>query len=302
MCVNNIYTDIRPDGHHRTWSEIDVCKNVRAELPCEGLKSLRHPPGYKRTEPRSPITYSHGQLPPTPPLSYHSDHTSDSERSSKRRPSTYAAEPKVIDINRRRSLRHDRQGSKDRVSYMSSSPLSRTPPLHPHGMPASPIPDVYDTYEPTYRDVDKHERPTSSHGHAPVSVEIIDKRAHGHRRQSSSTKTSSSHGSTDDGRRQRRPSEHHDDQYWQRKKESEIARQNEAIANRTPVPQTPQTPRYRRGSVAVASIMPVAERMRLEEERAQRQRKKEVEAQEREIEAQKQRLKDRMSRRPYNYI
>ncbi|KAI2642510.1 hypothetical protein GGS21DRAFT_498206 [Xylaria nigripes] len=302
MCVKNLYTDVRSDGRHRSWSEMDYCRNIRAGLPCDGVTSLRHPPGYKRPEPRSPVTYNHGQLPPTPPRSYQSDHTSDSERSSKRRSSIYSSEHKPTDIGRRRSLRHERQTSRDPSSHMSSSPLSRTPPRHQPTMPASPISD---SYEATNREADKHERPTSSHGQPSINIEIVNSRSHGHRRQSSSTKTSSSHGSADEGRGQRRGSDlQHDDQYLQRKKkESEIARQNEAIANRTPVPPAPSAPRYRRGSVAIPPILPVVEqRMRLEEEKEQRQRKKEAEAKEREADALKQRLKDRMSFKGQSYL
>ncbi|KAI1435802.1 hypothetical protein GGR50DRAFT_288958 [Xylaria sp. CBS 124048] len=316
MCVNNIYTDIRPDGHH-SWCEMDQCKNIRAGLRCEGVTSLRHPPGYKRTEPRSPVTYSLGQMPPTPPQSYHSDQTSDSERSSKRRSSVYNSDPKVIDIQRRRS-RHERQVSKEHGAYLSSSPLSRSPSLRSHGMPPSPVLDVYDTYEPTYRDVHKHERPTSSHGLPAIDIEVHATRVQGHRRQASnsshgsvdegrrqtsSIKTNSSRGSVDEGRRPRRLSEvQPDDQHRQRKKETEIARQNEAIANRVP-PQVSATPRYRRGSVSVATLIPATERMRLsDEDRPQRHHRKEIDAEDRESEAMKRRLKDRMSLKTHTYV
>ncbi|GAW19128.1 hypothetical protein ANO14919_086120 [Xylariales sp. No.14919] len=284
MCVKEIFTEMRPDGRLRHWSEGDYCPNSLHGQFCDRTKELRHPPGYRRTEPRS-LGYNHGQPPPTPPLSYHSDHTSDSERSSKRRSGIYIDDRRVVDVNRRRSSRHERHGSGDRL-YAGSSPLSRTPPLYPRSIPSSPV-DAYDTYEHSYRDVDEppHSRSRSRSRERPTSikVEIINERPKTHRRQGSSSKTSSSRDSNEGERRQRRLSDlHHGDQQRQRRKESEIARQNEAIANRTPVPHVPSSPRYRRGSVA---IVPVEERLRL----------KEAAAREREEEAQRQRLKDRFN-------
>ncbi|KAI0460651.1 hypothetical protein F5B21DRAFT_452621 [Xylaria acuta] len=208
----------------------------------------------------------------------------------------------MLDVNRRRSSRHERQGSGERVVYMSGSPLSRTlsrtPPHHPRSLSPSPVPDLYNAYESSsYRDVEKRERPAS------FTVEIINERPKSHRRQGSSSKTSSSRDSIDEERRQRRLSEvHHGDQQWQRRKQSEIARQNEAIANRTPVPHVPSSPRYRRGSVSIAPVVSVPERMRMDEEKKQRHReKKEAEAVERELEAQRQRLKDRFNFKNYHY-
>ncbi|KAI8948791.1 hypothetical protein F4801DRAFT_439038 [Xylaria longipes] len=298
MCVREIFTDVRPDGRQRTWSEADFCPNARHGQFCDRTQELRRPPGYRRTEPRS-STYSHGQLPPTPPLSYHSDHTSDSERSSRRRSGIYISDNKVLDVNRRRSSRHERQGSGERHVYMSGSPLSRTlsrtPPRHPRSLSPSPVPDLYNAYESSsYHNVEKRERPTS------FTVEIINERPKSHRRQGSSSKTSSSRDSIDEERRQRRLSDlHHGDQHRQRKKENEIQRQNEAIASRTPVPTSP---RYRRGSVSIAPIVSVPERMRMDEEKKQRIReKREAEAMEREVEAQRQRLKDRFNFKNYQY-
>ncbi|KAI0535519.1 hypothetical protein GGR58DRAFT_478799 [Xylaria digitata] len=275
MCVKEIFTEQRPDGRLKTWTEGDYCSNAVYGKFCDRTQELHHPPGFRRPEPRT-LAYSHSQLPPTPPLSYHSDHTSDSERSSKRRSGIYINDQRVIDVNRRRSSRHERHGSGDRIVYVGSSPLSRTPPLYQRSIPSSPARDAYDTYEPSYRDVDdrsrSRERPTS------IKVEIINERpksSHHHRRQGSSSKTASSRDSNEEERRQRRHSDlHHGDQSRQRKKESEIARQNEAIASRTPVPQAPSSPRYRRGSVAIIPTVPVQERMRVKEEEAQKQRLK----------------------------
>ncbi|KAF2964840.1 hypothetical protein GQX73_g8723 [Xylaria multiplex] len=288
MCVKEIFTDQQPDGRLKTWSEGDYCSNTQYGKFCDRTKELHHPPGYRRSEPR----YGHGQLPPTPPLSYHSDHTSDSERSSKRRSGIYINDQRVIDVNRKHSSRHERHGSGDRIVYVGSSPLSRTPPLYSRSIPSSPVRDAYDTYEPSYRDVGdrsrSRERPTS------IKVEIINERPKSshHRRQGSSSKTASSRDSNEEERRQRRHSDlHHGDQTRQRKKESEIARQNEAIASRTPVPQVPSSPRYRRGSVAIIPPVPVQERMRAKEE----------EVRERELEAQKQRLKDRFKFKSYHH-
>ncbi|KAI3343606.1 hypothetical protein F4824DRAFT_14837 [Ustulina deusta] len=284
MCTKEIFTEMRPDGRLVTWTDGQYCHNTRPGRYCERTKELHHPQGYRRAESRSP-TYNHGQLPPTPPLSYHSDYTSDSERSSKRRSGIYINDQKVVEVNRRRSSRHKRDGSGDRLVYVSSSPLSRTPPLYQYSVPSSPARDVY---EPSYRDVDDHER--SRERPASIKVEIINEQPKSHRRQGSSSKANSSRDSTGDERRQRRHSDlHHGDQQRQRRKETEIARQNEAIANRTPVPHVPSSPSYRRGSVAIIPTIPVQERRRLKEE----------EAREREVEAQRQRLKDRFEFKPY---
>ncbi|KAI1363695.1 hypothetical protein F5Y08DRAFT_340402 [Xylaria arbuscula] len=281
MCVKEIFTEVRPDGRVRNWAEGDYChRSVRGQF-CERTQELRHPPGYRRSETRVP-TYGHGQLPPTPPLSYHSDYTSDSDRSSKRRSGSYINDHNVVEISRRRSSRHKRDGSGDRLVYLSSSPLSRTPPLYP----SSPVADVYDTYEPSYRD----DRERSRSRPPSVHVEIINERPKGHQRQGSS-KTSSSE---EERRRRRSSSVHHGDQHRLRnKKETEIARQNEAIANRTAIPQVPASPRYRRGSVAIIPPVAVQERMRLKEEEALARER------ERESEAQRRRLKDRFEFKPY---
>ncbi|KAK5631793.1 hypothetical protein RRF57_007507 [Xylaria bambusicola] len=287
MCVKEIFSEMRPDGRILTWSEGDFChKSIRGQF-CERTQELRHPPGYRRSEPRV-SSYSHGQLPPTPPLSYHSDYTSDSDRSSKRRSGTYINDHNVVEVSRRRSSKHKRDGSGDRLVYLSSSPLARTPPLYQHNVPPSPVSGVYDTYEPNYRDVDDNER--SRPRPASVHVEIINERPKSHRRQGSS-KTSSS---GEERRPRRSSSVHHGDQHRLHKKETEIARQNEAIANRTPVPQVPSSPpRYRRGSVAIVPTIAVQERMRMKEEAAlERER-------EREQEAQRRRLKDRFEFKQY---
>ncbi|KAI0971048.1 hypothetical protein F4678DRAFT_433551 [Xylaria arbuscula] len=283
MCVKEVFTEMRPDGRLRTWAEGDFCSNSRRGDFCDRTQELRHPPGYRRSESRSP-RFNHG-LPPTPPLSYHSDHTSDSERSSRRRSGIYINDHKVVEVNRRRSSRHRRDGSGDRVVYVGSSPLSRTPPLYQYSAPPSP---VYDTYEPSYRDREVEDRERSRERRASIKVEIINEQPKSHRRQGSSSKTSS-RDSTGDERRHRRLSEvHHGDQHRRSKKDSEIARQNEAIANRTAVP-TASSPRYRRGSVAIVPTISVQERMRLKEE----------ETRERESEAQKRRLKDRFEFKSY---
>ncbi|KAI0405754.1 hypothetical protein F4802DRAFT_170408 [Xylaria palmicola] len=300
MCVKEIFTDVQPDGRLRTWSEAEYCSNARHGQFCDRTQELRRPPGYRRSEPRS-SAYNHIQMPPTPPHSHHSDYNSDSERSSRRRSGIYINDHKVLDVNRRRSSRHERQDSADRVVYPGGSPLSRTlsrtPPHYRRSVPSSPVPDLYDSPgSSSYREDRERDRPT-------IKVEIINERPNSHRRQGSSSKTSSSRDSNDEERRQRRLSDlHHGDQHRQRRKDSEIARHNEAIANRIPVPQVPSSPRYRRGSVSVAPVMSVQERIRLEEERKQRHwEKKEAAALEREREAEKQRLKDRFTFKNYHY-
>ncbi|GAP91153.1 hypothetical protein SAMD00023353_5600500 [Rosellinia necatrix] len=292
MCIREVFTEVRPDGRLRTWSEADYCTNSRHGQYCDRTQELRRPPGYRRPEPRS-STYAHGQLPPTPPLSYHSDYASDSERSNKRRSAIYINDHKMLDVNRRHSLRHERQPSGERIVYMGGSPLartlSRTPPLYPRSGSSSP---ARGTYEPTYRETDSRdrERPTS------IKVEIINKQPKSHHRAGSASKTSSSRDSIEDERRQRRLSDIHYE--TRQNKETKIAQQNEAIANRAPIPSPHGQPSlsYRRGSVSIPPVMSEIERMRLEEEKKQRRReKKEAEARERELESQKQRLKNRFS-------
>ncbi|KAI0486673.1 hypothetical protein F4859DRAFT_309751 [Xylaria cf. heliscus] len=298
MCVREIFTEVRPDGRIKTWSEADLCPNSRHGQLCDRTQELRRPPGYRRAEIRG-STYGHSQLPPTPPLSYHSDYTSDSERSSKRRSGIYINDHKVLDVNRRRSSRHEKQDSGEGIFYTTGSPLSRTlsrtPPHHPRSLSPSPGPDVYKSS--SYRDVENRDRPAS------LTVEIINERPKSHRRQGSSSKTSSSRDSIDEERLHRRLSEvYHGDQHRQIRKETEIARQNEAIASRSPVPHVPSSPRYRRGSVSLTPVLSVQERMRIDEEKKQRLReKRDAEALEREHEAQKQRLKDRFSFKNYHY-
>ncbi|KAI8626917.1 hypothetical protein F5Y19DRAFT_194679 [Xylariaceae sp. FL1651] len=300
MCEKEIYTETGPDGRVRTYSEPTyLCPNSRHGEYCDKTKEFRLPPGHRRSDPASP-PHSYRQFPPTPPMSSHSENTSDSERSSKRRSGVYINGQKILDISRKRSLRHERNGSGDRGVYVDNSSLSRTPPLYQHSTPSSPITDVYDAYEPVYREtiVDERDRPTSSHIRPAIKVKITNERSpKGHHRHGSSSKTSSSRDSSGDERRQRRASDlHYEEKQRQQKLESEIHRQNEAIANRMPVPHAPASPRYRRGSVVVDPLVSMTERLRLDEEKARRRReKKEAEAREREIEAQKQRLKERMT-------
>ncbi|KAI1157507.1 hypothetical protein F5B18DRAFT_644781 [Nemania serpens] len=300
MCVNEIFTELRPDGRQRTWSEADLCSRSRHGQLCDRTQELRRPLGYRRTS----------QLPPTPPLSYHSDYASDSDRSGKRRSAIYINDHKVVNVNRRHSLRHERQGSGERTLYVNNSPLarsplrsslsplSRTPPIHHHrSISSSPARDVYDSVESgSYREVKDRDRPTS------IKVEIINERPKSHRRQTSSSKTNSSRDSNDEERRQRRVSDlHPGDQQRQRTKQTEIARQNDAIANRKPVPAPVPAPQassvqsYRRGSVSIASVSQIQERKRLEEEKKLRHRELKEE------EAQKQRLKDRFTFKNYHY-
>ncbi|KAI1175983.1 hypothetical protein F4777DRAFT_548033 [Nemania sp. FL0916] len=294
MCVNEVFSEMRPDGRVYTWSEPDLCYRSRHGKLCDRTQELRRPHGYRRTEPRT--AYNHGQLPPTPPLSYHSDHTSDSERSSRRRSGVYINEPKVIDVSRRRSLRHDRQGSGDHSLYVDNSPLSRSPlsrsPLsrspslyRQRSVSSSPARDVY--IEPSsYRETS--DRPTS------IKVEIINEPPK-HRKQGSSSKTSSSRdsNSNNEERRHRRLSSvQHGDQHLQRDKETKIARQNEAIANRAPPQNSSSGTRYRRGSVSITQPLTIEEEMKRRHKKEERARER---AHEREVEAQKERLRDRFT-------
>lgn len=296
---------MRPDGRQRVWSEGDYCIKSRHGQYCDRTKELCHPLGYRRTV-----------LPPTPPMSYHSDYTSDSERSSRRRSGIYISERKRLDVPMSRSPRHERHESDERIVYASNSPLSRTlsrtPPRYHNSIPSSPVRDlVYDTYDDTYReDKRERERPKSSHSRpASIKVEIINEPSKGHRRHASSSKTNSSRESNEEERRHRKgPLLEHGDQHRLHKKESQIARQNREIAHRVPVPPTPSSSShsssgYRRGSVIVAHPVSVLERSIRDEGKAARKREKEEQKRlEREEEAQKERLKDRFNKRSsYSY-
>jgi len=298
MCYNRIYSEVRADGTKETWSEPEICPEK-----CLQFSQLHYPTKHReRSSSRGP-SYSRSQFPPTPPLSYHSDYTSDSERSSRRRSGIYVNDHKVLEINGKRHSRHERQHSGERSSYLGSSPLSRTPALYHHSRPSSPAIDLHDTYEPEYRS-----RPSSSHSRSSrsgphVTVEIINEKSKSHRRHGSSSKTSSRE-SNDEERRHRRASLQHGDQLRLSKKESEIARQNREIKDRTPIPQGPSSSSgYRRGSVSVTPTLSVTERLRLDEERAERRRQKALrEEEKRERDAQQQRLKDRFAPKRSNTV
>ncbi|KAI1265216.1 hypothetical protein F5Y18DRAFT_62105 [Xylariaceae sp. FL1019] len=338
MCEKDIYKELRPDGRTQTFEKArSYCNCSMGGDYCPNITAYHHP-----TEQRRP-TYN--QYPPTPPMSSHSGNTSDSERPSKRKSEIYIKVngPKVADYpsdserssarsseiyansraipdsSRRRSSRHERQTSSDRLSYEGSSSLSRSPlrsPTFYRSIPSSPVADVHDGYSSSYRDsmVDERDRPSSSH-HPSIKVEIVNHDST-HRRKGSSSKTSSSRDSDEDERkhrRQRRASVHFEEPPKVRKekdsKKSEIARANDAIANRTAVPHTPKTP-YRRGSVSIGSLVSATEPLRIDEDKLRRRQErkalKEREREEANLQKereradadQKKRLKERMNSTP----
>ncbi|KAI1811186.1 hypothetical protein GGS20DRAFT_126658 [Poronia punctata] len=286
MCYERIYTEELADGRQITRSVPHYC-----EKRCGKYDKMPYvSSGYREVSPARGPSYARGQFPPTPPMSYHSDYTSDSERSSRRRSGIYINDHKVLDVDRRNSVRHERQRSGDRSSYLSSSPLS---PHYHHSIPPSPSSELYhDTY-----DHDRRDRPSSSHSGPKVTVEIINEKPKRHSRHGSSSKTSS-RDSHDDERHRRRTSDlPHGDQFRLSKKEAEIARQNAAIQNRS-APQVPVSSSYRRGSVSLAPAQTLTDRVRHDEEKAERRRRKALEAEKRrEEEAQQQRLKERFAPR-----
>jgi len=199
----------------------------------------------------------------------------------------------MLDVGHRRrssQSQHERQRSGDRIVYAGSPSLSRTPPVQSRSISPSP---ARESHSSSYRDTEHRPRERSN----SIRIDIVNERPKTHHRTTSSSKTVSSRESSDEERRQRRTSVHFSDDR-QRRKDSEIARQNEAIASRNPIPQVSPSsnPRYRRGSVSILPAASVQERIRLDEEKRLRQReKKEAEAREREEEAQRQRLKDRFN-------
>ncbi|KAI1452460.1 hypothetical protein F4805DRAFT_462755 [Annulohypoxylon moriforme] len=316
MCHKNIFTYVYPDGHKGEHIKHDLCDNSRHGLPCKLTKTFQHPTEYVRPGQLSPPALTHGQFPPTPPLSSHSASASDSEHSSKERSGVYINGEKVIDLNRRQS----RRDKGDRTVYVEGSSLSRTPPRRYSVSRSSPSSSPRE--EATYlresrrreRSPASRDRSTSSHYRGPIiEVKVVNEkqrdreRDHStHRRHGSSTKSSSQSGDDEERRRRRRDSHvrFEDDQKDDEKKkkiQSAIDRQNANIANRPAVPssQAPSNARYRRGSVVVdrtetALITPM-ERLNLEHEK----RRREVRAAEKrardEEEAQRQRLKNRLA-------
>ncbi|OTA97780.1 hypothetical protein M434DRAFT_194851 [Hypoxylon sp. CO27-5] len=300
MCHKNIYTYVYPDGHKSEQVKYDhLCEKSRHGQPCEYTKTFEHPLEYIRSgQLGSPYN---SQFPPTPPLSSHSASASDSEHSSKERSGTYVHGAKVIDPSKR-SSRRDRT---ERAVYSESPPLSRTPPRRysvSRGSPSSPHEETIRIREsPRRREIspEERDRPTSSHIRpTTIEVKVINEQRHSnshHRR----------HGSNSHVR--------FEDDEKKRKIQSEIERENEAIANRPPVPATPAklSTRYRRGSVVVpppteTSLVAAMDHLSIEREqrrrerRAAEQRELEERREREEEEAQKQRLKNRMAprRRP----
>lgn len=319
MCHKNIYTYVHPDGHRSEQVNHVLCERSRHGQPCEYTKTFEHPPEHLRPgQFGSPYNF---QFPPTPPLSSHSASASDSEHSSKERSGTYVHGAKIIDPNKR-SSRRDRT---ERAVYSESPPLSRTPPRRysvSRGSPSSPREETIRIREsPRRREIspEERDRPTSSHVRpTTIEVKVINEQRHSnghHRRHGSSSKSSSQDGDEEERRRRRRNSHvrfEEDENEKKKKIQSEIERENEAIASRPPVPATSLkvSSRYRRGSVVVpptdTSLVAAMDHLSLEREqrrrerRAAEQREREERREREEEEAQKQRLKDRMAprRRP----
>ncbi|KAI0882062.1 uncharacterized protein GGS22DRAFT_171440 [Annulohypoxylon maeteangense] len=313
MCHKNIFTYVYPDGHKGKHIKHDLCDNSRSGQPCKHTKTFEHPIEYVRPAQLSPQALTHGQFPPTPPLSSHSASASDSEHSSKERSGVYINGEKVIDLNRRQS----RRDKGDRTVYVDGSSLSRTPPRRYSVSRSSPSSSPRE--EATYlresrrreRTPESRERSTSSHYRGPIiEVKVVNEkqrdRDHStHRRHGSSTKSSSQSGDDEERRRRRRDShvrfeDDHKGEDKKKKIQSAIERQNADIANRPAVPsQSASNGRYRRGSVVVdranTELVTAMEQLELEREKSRREKRTaELLARDAE-EAQKQRLKNRLA-------
>ncbi|KAI1318405.1 hypothetical protein F5Y16DRAFT_392022 [Xylariaceae sp. FL0255] len=272
MCKEHIYTDMMADGRLQPRPVLMTCSRSRDGYPCDRTK-----------------TYNHDPFPPTPPLSSHSGHASDSsDRSSRRRSGIYIGDTKYLDISKKRSSRHERHNSGDRLSFedyspISTSPLSRSPRR-------SPTVEVFEERLSSRR---SHEDgPTSSH-RPNINIEIIESK--GHSRKTSSSKTSSTTTDEEERRRRRRSSVHFAPDTIQHERQSKIDRANEVIANRLTRPSS----NYRRPSVSIDPVISATERLALQEEHDRKERKKHakmVERQrERETDEMKQRLKARQT-------
>ncbi|KAI0480714.1 hypothetical protein GGR56DRAFT_287451 [Xylariaceae sp. FL0804] len=321
MCRVHVYTQIDSRGFPERRSSKELCDRARLGQSCDEQQFI-HP----SAEPMGP--YAHNVFPPTPPLSSHSASGSGSDHSSRRRSRSgvYIKGQKVLDINQKRSSRREKA---DRVVYVESPPLSRTPPRQftlPRSMPSSPTAESYeyDTYEPRYRETVVDEReylPRTSRKPPTVKVEVVNNSSSSnksHRRHGSKTSSSRDSGSSSDEerKRQRRASVAaaaalDDEAEFDRQLRinAEIAEQNKIIASRPPVvpmPPTTSTPRYRRGSVVVDRTEPLAAAMgqlaldREQQAKAQRRREKRA-AEARELrqrdeeEMQRQRLMERLT-------
>ncbi|KAI0835645.1 hypothetical protein F5Y06DRAFT_123624 [Hypoxylon sp. FL0890] len=313
MCHKNIFTYVYPDGQRVEQVKHDLCEDSRHGQPCKLTKTFQHPLEYVRPGQLSPPAFSFGQFPPTPPLSSHSASASDSEHSTKERSGVYVNGAKVIDLNKR-SSRRDRT---ERAVYGESPPLSRTPPRRysvSRGSPSSPREETLHIHESPRRrekSPEERDRPTSSHFRPTIEVKVVNEPRHNsHRRHGSSNKSSSQDGDEEERRRRRRNSHvRFEDDEKKKKIQSEIERENEAIANRPPVPaaSVQLSSRYRRGSVVVppteTSLVAALDHLTLEREqrrrerRAAEQREREEQRAREEEEAQRQRLKDRMAPR-----
>ncbi|KAI1144255.1 hypothetical protein F5Y05DRAFT_22472 [Hypoxylon sp. FL0543] len=314
MCKKDIFTYVYPDNHRVEQVKHKLCEDSRHGQPCEYTKTFQHPPEFVRPGQLSPPAYAFGQFPPTPPLSSHSASASDSEHSSKERSGVYVNGAKVIDLNKRSS----RRDKADRAVYGESPPLSRTPPRRysvSRGSPSSSREETVRIHgSPRRRETspEERERPSSSHFRPTIEVKVVNEQRHSnsHRRNGSSTKSSSQDGDEEDRRRRRRNSHvRFEDDEKKKKIQSEIERENEAIANRPPVPaaSVQLSSRYRRGSVVVppteTSLVAAFDTLSLDREQRRRerqaakQREREEQRARDEEEAQKQRLKDRMAPR-----
>ncbi|KAI0181191.1 hypothetical protein GGR52DRAFT_22485 [Hypoxylon sp. FL1284] len=316
MCNEDIFTYVYPDRQRVEQVKYELCERSRHGQPCKLTRTFQHPDQYVQPGQLSPPAHAMGQFPPTPPLSSHSASASDSEHSSKGRRGRYIEGEKVIDLNRRSS----RRDKGDRTVYVEGSSLSRTPPRKysiPRSSPSSPRDEVIQTNESRRREKSPVERKRHSSSHSrsqsrsqsrsrsrPRSIEVKvvnEPRSSNHRRHGSS-KSSSQSGDDEERRRRRRGSHVRFEEDEKTKKiQSQIERDNEAIANRPPVPvsQPSSSARYRRGSVVVdrgsKSLITAMDKLNIERENWLYEQQAKEQRQREEQEAQKQRLMERMA-------
>lgn len=290
----------------------EFCHEARRRgSACEHPIKYRHPKE-ERSPPLTGVHYTHNNLPPSPPSSDASfpPSGSEAERARKRRSGIYINGERVLDINRKPSRRERRN---------SNHVVIVEPPVSPRASPryvtpvSSPPSGPGYLYEPRSHHYPSHSRPE-------VMLEVSDHRQHRksddyHRHTPRTHRESHSSGSISDEERIRkleRELKKTQEAVRLQRLQSEIERQNEAIANRPAVPSAPQPMKvkYRRGSVSIKQPgESLAEAMRkvqlrdaaaaeAEKERIRRDKRSQEKREREEAEAQRRRLLARMAPQP----
>ncbi|ORY68462.1 uncharacterized protein BCR38DRAFT_406385 [Pseudomassariella vexata] len=310
MCEQHLYSYYRRDGSVKSTERIIHCNKSTYNHVCTKTKEFQHPFGE-----RPPITNHHlgaqtSYMPPSPPTS---DLSHSGNESRKRHSAVYGNGHEGFGIKRKLSHREKRANEHFIVGSRPASPI--TPPRSPlrnHAVPVFPTrhAHIYNSEPGQYVQT---ARPA-------VRVEVNEShRSHRTSRHYESHHRSPSQGGSSLSDEERRPRKvkyeiRKTEAVHSQKIQSEIERQNEAIASRPSRPAAPVSPqslnarRYRRPSVSIKQpdivdamrTLHVSQNTIEEVERERRrQLKHDRELQEQqEEEAQRRRLVRRMSRAP----